>query len=48
MLLTKEGPEIFDADSGPYFLFQTECDYVAFLYTTTLSMARISPSMVSI
>ena len=30
MLLTKEGPEIFDADSGPYFLFQTECDYVAF------------------
>jgi len=30
MLLTKEGPEIFDADSGPYFLFPTECDYIAF------------------
>ena len=28
--LHKEGPEIFDADSGPYFLFPTECDYIAF------------------
>lgn len=48
MLLTKEGPEIFDADSGPYFYFQLNVITLPFLSTTTLSMARISSSMVSI
>lgn len=48
MLLTKEGPEIFDADSGPYFLFPTECDYIAFPVHNHFVLARISSSMVSI